>query len=112
VLVIEGHVEATVHSHGMQIAKPGTLQGTALIDIAEVHGDFSGELTARTRLIVHGTGRVSGVIRYGQLVVEEGGEISGDVKRLEAPEKQVQAPRTPIADPRYVTPPARGSVAG
>ena len=30
VLVVEGHVEATVHSKAMQIAKPGTLQGTAL----------------------------------------------------------------------------------
>ena len=36
------------------------------------------ELTARTRLVVHGTGRVSGSIRYGKLIVAEGGEISGD----------------------------------
>jgi cytoskeletal protein CcmA (bactofilin family) len=105
--VIEGHVEATVHSHGMQIAKPGTLQGTALIDIAEVYGEFSGELTARTRLIVHGTGRVSGVIRYGQLVVEEGGEISGDVKRLDAPDKQAPSPRFPTADSRNLPQPTR-----
>ena len=84
VLVIEGHVEATVHSKVMQVDKPGTLKGTALIDVAEIHGDFSGELTARTRLVVHGTGRVSGTIRYGKLIVAEGGELSGDVKRLDA----------------------------
>jgi cytoskeletal protein CcmA (bactofilin family) len=84
VLVIEGHVEATAHSKVMQIDKPGTLKGTALIDVAEIHGDFSGELTARTRLVVHGTGRVSGTIRYGKLIVAEGGELSGDVKRLDA----------------------------
>lgn len=84
VLVIEGQVEATVHSKQMEVSQPGTLHGTALIDVAEVHGEFSGELTARTRLIVHGTGRVSGTIRYGKLVVEEGGEVSGDVKRIDA----------------------------
>ena len=84
VLVIEGQVEATVHSKQMEVSQPGTLHGTALIDVAEVHGEFSGELTARTRLIVHGTGRVSGTIRYGKLVVEEGGELSGDVKRIDA----------------------------
>jgi cytoskeletal protein CcmA (bactofilin family) len=84
VLVIEGHVEATVHSKVMQIDKPGTLKGTALIDVVEIHGDFSGELTARTRLVVHGSGRVSGTIRYGKLIVAEGGELSGDVKRLDA----------------------------
>ena len=81
-LVIEGHVEATVHSKAMEIAEPGTLKGTALIDVAEIRGEFTGELTARTRLVVHGTGRVSGNIRYGKLVVEEGGEISGDLQRI------------------------------
>jgi cytoskeletal protein CcmA (bactofilin family) len=85
-LVIEGQVEATVHSKAMEIAKPGTLKGNAQIDIAEIHGEFVGELTARTRLVVHGTGRVSGTIRYGKLVIAEGGEITGDVKRLETAE--------------------------
>jgi cytoskeletal protein CcmA (bactofilin family) len=85
-LVIEGQVEATVHSKAMEIAKPGTLKGNAQIDVAEVHGEFVGELTARTRLVVHGTGRVTGTIRYGKLVVAEGGEVTGDVKRLEAGE--------------------------
>ncbi|MGH8852538.1 MAG: bactofilin family protein [Casimicrobiaceae bacterium] len=100
VLVIEGHVEATVHSKAMQIDKPGTLKGTALIDVAEVHGDFSGELTARTRLVVHGTGRVSGKIRYGKLIVAEGGELSGDVKRIDESEEQAAPSRAAGRDPR------------
>jgi cytoskeletal protein CcmA (bactofilin family) len=100
VLVIEGHVEATVHSKAMQIDKPGTLKGTALIDVAEVHGDFSGELTARTRLVVHGTGRVSGKIRYGKLIVAEGGELSGDVKRIDEAEEQSMPARAAGRDPR------------
>jgi cytoskeletal protein CcmA (bactofilin family) len=89
-LIIEGQVEATVHSKSMQIDKPGTLTGTALIDVAEIHGEFSGELTARTRLVVHGTGRVSGTIRYGKLIVAEGGELTGDVRRLDGSEDQAQ----------------------
>lgn len=84
VLIVEGQVEATVHSKGMKIAKPGTLSGTAVIDVAEIFGEFSGDLTARTRLVVHGTGRVSGIIRYGKLIVAEGGELTGDVKHLDS----------------------------
>jgi cytoskeletal protein CcmA (bactofilin family) len=95
VLVIEGSVEATVHSKTMQIASPGTLKGTAVIDVAEIEGEFAGELTARTRLVVHGTGRVSGTIRYGKLIVAEGGELSGDVKRLEPNGEPRSAPGTP-----------------
>jgi cytoskeletal protein CcmA (bactofilin family) len=105
VLVIEGQVDATVHSKLMQIAQPGTLHGTALIDVAEIHGEFSGELTARTRLVVHGTGRVSGTIRYGKLIVAEGGELSGDVKRLDAADEQTQRSLLPAANPRPVSGP-------
>src|SRR4029453_17605143 len=83
VLVVEGEVEATVNSKAMQIAQPGTLKGQVAIDVAEIYGDFSGELTARAKLIIHSTGRVSGKIRYGKLVVAEGGEVSGDVQRLD-----------------------------
>ena len=100
VLIIEGEVDATVHSKLMQIAPPGTLHGTALIDVAEIHGEFAGELTARTRLVVHGTGRVSGTIRYGKLIIAEGGELSGDVKRLDPADEQAQRTLLPAPHPR------------
>jgi cytoskeletal protein CcmA (bactofilin family) len=103
-LVIEGHVEATVHSKAMEIAKPGMLKGTALIDVAEIHGEFLGELTARTRLVIHGTGRVSGTIRYGKLIIAEGGELNGDVQRLDdaggaAPAAKVASSAGPVGLP-------------
>jgi cytoskeletal protein CcmA (bactofilin family) len=84
VLIVEGHVEATIHSKAMQIAKPGTMKGVAVIDVAEIDGEFSGELTAHEKLIVRGTGRVSGKVRYGRLIVADGGEVSGDVQRIDS----------------------------
>jgi cytoskeletal protein CcmA (bactofilin family) len=99
-LVVEGRVEATVRSKAMEIAKPGTLQGTAEVDVAEIHGDFTGELTARTRLVVHGTGRVSGTIRYGRLVVADGGTMTGDVKELGAAEAPATPPRRAASESR------------
>jgi len=93
VLVVEGHVEATVHSRAMQVAEPGTLRGLAVIDVAEIDGTFTGELTATVKLVVNGTGRVSGTIRYGRLIVAEGGELSGDVKCIDAQEEPEVRPR-------------------
>jgi cytoskeletal protein CcmA (bactofilin family) len=93
ILVVEGHMEATVSSTAMKIAKPGTLTGIAVIDIAEIHGEFSGELTARKKLVVHATGRVSGTIRYGSLIVTEGGDLNGDVKRLDPGPAQASSTR-------------------
>lgn len=81
-LVVEGRVEATMDSRVIRIAENGSFQGTVGIDVAEIHGRFEGELTARQQLIIHATGRVSGKIRYGKILIEEGGELSGDVQSL------------------------------
>ncbi|MCW5576559.1 MAG: polymer-forming cytoskeletal protein [Burkholderiales bacterium] len=83
-LVVEGTVEASMDSRVVQIAEHGVFNGTVSIDIAEIHGCFSGELTAREQLIIHASGRVSGKIRYGKIKIEEGGELSGDIARAEA----------------------------
>jgi cytoskeletal protein CcmA (bactofilin family) len=81
-LIVEGHVEATIDGRMMQIAQHGSFTGTAGIDFAEIHGGCSGDLTVRKCLTIHGTGRVTGKIRYGTLVIEEGGELDGDIKKL------------------------------
>ena len=78
-LVVEGLVEATMDSRLMQIAPIGAFQGSAQIDTAEIHGAFDGDLTVRDKLVIYATGRVSGTIRYGKLVIEEGGQLSGQI---------------------------------
>ena len=98
ILIVEGPMEATVNSAAMKIAPSGTLKGIAVIDVAEIHGEFSGELTAHRKLVVHGTGRVSGTIRYGTLIVIEGGDLTGDVKRLDASADPAQASPTRMSN--------------
>jgi cytoskeletal protein CcmA (bactofilin family) len=68
----------------IRIAENGAFVGKVSIDIAEIHGSFEGELTARSQLIIHSTGRVSGTIRFGKLVVEEGGELNGEISVISA----------------------------
>jgi cytoskeletal protein CcmA (bactofilin family) len=79
-LVVEGRVEASIEGKVVEIAKNGFFNGTADIDSADISGRFEGKLTARKRLRVLSTGKVNGTIRYGQLEIEAGGEISGDVE--------------------------------
>ena len=50
------------------------------IDFAEIHGEFNGDLTVREKLVIYSTGRVSGKIRYGKVVIQEGGQLMGDVQ--------------------------------
>ena len=78
-LVVEGLVEATMDSRVMQIAEQGAFKGSAEIDIAEIRGLFDGNLTVREKLVIHSTGKVTGKIRYGKIIVEEGGQLSGEI---------------------------------
>ncbi|RZJ24994.1 MAG: polymer-forming cytoskeletal protein [Haliea sp.] len=78
-LVVEGLVEATMDSRVIQIAERGAFKGSAEIDIAEIHGEFDGNLTVRQKLVIYATGKVTGKIRYGKLVIEEGGQLAGEI---------------------------------
>ncbi len=92
-LVVEGSVEAeTVESRIIEISKDGHFKGTAVIENAEISGWFEGNLKVSKRLVIHAGGRVIGKIRYGQLEIEAGGEISGDVKLISPSEGQAEEP--------------------
>ncbi len=79
-LVVEGRIEATLDSRVLEITSHGVFQGTIAVDNAEIHGRFEGELTVRKQLVIHGTGKVSGKIRYAKIKVEEGAELSGTIE--------------------------------
>jgi cytoskeletal protein CcmA (bactofilin family) len=79
-LVVDGTVEATMDSRVMHITEIGAFKGSAEVDYAEIHGEFNGDLTVREKLVIYATGRVSGKIRYGKLVIQEGGQMMGDIQ--------------------------------
>jgi cytoskeletal protein CcmA (bactofilin family) len=79
-LVVEGTVEATMDSRVMHITEIGAFKGSADIDFAEIHGEFNGDLTVRQKLVIYATGRVTGKIRYGKVVIQEGGQLMGDIQ--------------------------------
>ncbi|HVC55198.1 MAG TPA: polymer-forming cytoskeletal protein [Stellaceae bacterium] len=80
-LIVEGSVEANLQNcQDVDIAESGLFKGSATIDDADVRGRFEGNLVVRKRLLIRASGRVSGTIRYGQLEIECGGQLSGDIQ--------------------------------
>jgi cytoskeletal protein CcmA (bactofilin family) len=80
-LIVEGSVEANLQNcHDVELAESGLFKGSAIVDEIEVRGRFEGNLIVRKRLLIRATGKVSGTIRYGQIEIECGGQISGDVQ--------------------------------
>lgn len=95
-LVVEGRVEAVLQDcKNIEILAPGEFKGAAEVDVADISGRFDGDLTARQRLIVRAGGKVLGKIRYGQLEIERGGVLSGEVEVL-AEAQIVQAPAAAV----------------
>jgi len=80
-LIVEGSVEANLQNcHDVELLESGLFKGSATIDDIEVRGRFEGNLIVRKRLLIRATGKVSGTIRYGQIEIECGGQISGDIQ--------------------------------
>jgi cytoskeletal protein CcmA (bactofilin family) len=84
-VVVEGRVEAQLtESRFVEITETGQFKGSAEVEEAEIRGRFEGRLSVRGRLLIRGTGKVSGEIAYGQVEIECGGEISGTVQTVAA----------------------------
>jgi len=87
-LVVEGHVEVALPGAGIiEIAPSGFFKGKAEVQEADISGRFEGDLIAHDRLIVRAGGRIAGTIRYGSIVIESGGEISGDMQTIDRNEE-------------------------
>ena len=80
-LVVEGQVEAKMKDcREIEIAETGAFKGQVEFDRADISGTFEGDLTAREHLVVRATGRITGKVRFGELEIERGGQIIGDVQ--------------------------------
>jgi cytoskeletal protein CcmA (bactofilin family) len=97
-LIVEGSVEANLQNcHDVDIAESGLFKGSATIDEIDVRGRFEGNLVVRKRLFIRATGRVSGTIRYGQIEIECGGQISGDIQAQSSEDTIADSPAARVA---------------
>lgn len=82
-LVIEGRVEAKLSEvHTVEIAECGSFKGTAEVEDAEISGVFEGDLIVRNRLVIYSSGEVRGNISYGEIEIERGGRLTGQIKTV------------------------------
>jgi cytoskeletal protein CcmA (bactofilin family) len=104
-LVVEGQVEADLdHCRQLDISQTGFFKGSAIIEEAEICGRFDGSLTVRKRLRVRSSARITADVTYGQIEVEAGAEITGDIKVFhpEAAPPKIAAPKAVAPAPSPV----------
>jgi cytoskeletal protein CcmA (bactofilin family) len=82
-LVVEGEVEVTLNDTlALEIASSGRFTGGCEVEEADISGIYEGDLTVRRRLFVRGSGKLTGTVRYGELELERGGQIAGNISVL------------------------------
>jgi len=85
-LIVEGNVEVKLTSaETIEISSSGVFKGSAKVETAQINGCFEGMLEVKDVLKIQKEGRVSGSVRYGKIVIESGGEISGDMASFDSP---------------------------
>jgi len=96
-LVVEGTVKANIAGcHDIDIAEGGLFTGSASVESAEIRGRFEGTLNVSGRLLVRATGRIAAEVRYHQIEIERGGEISGHIQAQAAGTATTQTTPTPL----------------
>ena len=84
-LVVEGEARVVLQRvRAVTITGTGRFtEGRAEVEEADIGGLYEGELTVRGRLLIRRTGRVTGTVRYSEVEIERGGNLSGSVELLE-----------------------------
>ncbi len=83
-LIVQGNLNGTVEASLMLLAHGGVVDGTVNVQAAEIEGTFTGTLTVKGLLCVKGGGQIQGTVRYGELEIERGCQLNGDISQHEA----------------------------
>jgi cytoskeletal protein CcmA (bactofilin family) len=81
ILVVAGKVEAKLTDGKLlEINESGQFRGSVEIENADIAGRYDGQLIVHGRLTVRSTGRISGMVKYGELEINAGGQIIGELQ--------------------------------
>jgi len=87
-VIIQGTVDGDIECNSITISKSGNVKGKIKTDSITVEGKTEGEINAEDVLIIKSKGHVSGKVFYGEIQIEEGGKISGEINHRDKDSKQ------------------------
>lgn len=79
-VVVAGRVGGAVHGGRVEVKEKGEVMDGVVSTDSVVSGRVNGGLTASGRFTLAGTGFVEGDVRTRRLVVEDGGQVNGNIR--------------------------------
>ena len=88
---IDGSFKGEVDSEGaLIIGKDALIEGVLRVGEFILAGTFTGEVYAKTRVVIHRTGSLQGTVIAPALVVEEGATLEGNVSMRQSETARAQ----------------------
>jgi cytoskeletal protein CcmA (bactofilin family) len=79
---IRGYLEGDLSAEEVLVHQGGTFFGTLKSDRADVAGSVQGEVYVKNLISIRSSGSVNGNVRYGQLAMEMGADLSAELRNV------------------------------
>jgi len=80
--VIEGQFDGDLTVGNLLIGQTGRVTGSIKADRVDVKGELNKDISSRQLLIVRSTGKVNGTLEYGEIEIERGGQVLGNMTQV------------------------------
>jgi cytoskeletal protein CcmA (bactofilin family) len=92
--VVHGTVEGDLVARDLLVGPTGTIKGNVKVDQADIQGKVLQNIEARVCLSLRKTGRIEGSAVYGDIEIEKGGVLAGEVSSIKASSGEAKKPDT------------------
>ena len=111
-IVVHGTVEGDLVARDLLVGPTGTIKGNVKVDQADIQGKVLQNIEARVCLSLRKTGRIEGSAVYGDIEIEKGGVLAGEVSSIKGNEKATvrrsrRTAHAPVRRPSLSTPSVR-----
>jgi cytoskeletal protein CcmA (bactofilin family) len=87
-VTVQGAIDGDVECNSVTINKSGNFKGNIKTNTMIVEGKAEGELNVNDVLNIKSEGNVNGKIFYGEIQIEKGGKLSGEINHRDKNNKQ------------------------
>jgi cytoskeletal protein CcmA (bactofilin family) len=78
-IIVDGAVDGDVTARSVNVGRTGVIRGTIAATEADVSGLVASHIEIERLLVVRSTGRVEGRVVYGEIELEKGAVVTGDL---------------------------------
>jgi cytoskeletal protein CcmA (bactofilin family) len=91
-VVVHGSVEGEIVARDLLVGPTGMITGRVSVDQANIQGKVFDHIVAKVCLSLRKTGRIEGSASYGEIEIEKGGVLSGEVSTIKSSESSEATP--------------------